>query len=319
MNSVNNEIQLSIISPVYKGEKMLEELVSRIEQAASRITPNYEILLVNDCSPDKSWEKIKELCHNNGKVKGVNLSRNFGQHYAITAGLVKSTGDWIVVLDCDLQDRPEEIPNLYQKAMEGYDTIFAQRVERHDSFLKKLSSMVYHSVFNFMTGFETDKTVANFGIFNRKVINAVLSMGDSIRSFPTMVRWVGFRQGYLPVEHAERGEGTSGYNLLKLFKLAGNTIINFSNRPLMLVLRMGFVIVVLSFMLALFYLISYFCGLIEADGFTTLVISIWLVGGLLMTVVGVVGLYICKIFDRVKGRPIFIIGDELNFGVEEKK
>jgi len=155
--------------------------------------------------------------------------------------------------------------------------------------------------------------VANFGIYNRKVIQAVLSMGDAIRNFPSMVRWVGFKQGYLPVKHAQRAEGTSGYNFFKLIRLAENTIINFSNKPLLLVLRLGFMVVILSMIIALFYLVSYLLGYIQVSGFTTLIISVWLIGGLLMSVIGVVGLYISKIFDRVKGRPIFIIGEELNF------
>lgn len=305
---------ISIVSPIYKGEKMLDELVSRIEESVQPLTCDYEIILVNDCSPDNSWEKIQSICKVDVHVKALNLSRNFGQHYAITAGLSKAKGEWVVVLDCDLQDRPEEIPNLFSKAMEGYDVVFAQRIIRHDTFVKKLSSQIYHCVFNFLTGHKSDNTVANFGIFHKKVIHSVLSMGDSIRSFPAMVRWVGFKQAYMPVQHAERGEGTSGYNLFKLFKMASDNIVNFSDQPLLLVLRFGFLVVFMSFFLACYYFICYFVGVKELSGFTTLVISIWLVGGLLMLVIGVVGIYISKIFDRVKGRPIFIIGEELNFG-----
>ena len=307
---------LSVVSPIYKGEKMMEELVSRIEAAVSSFTDDYEIILVNDCSPDNSWAKMQEICAVDKKVKGLHLSRNFGQHYAITAGLSKTRGEWVVVMDCDLQDVPEEIPNLFSKAQEGYDTVFAQRIVRQDTFFKKLSSASFHYILTVLTGTKTDKSVANFGIYNRKVIKAVLSMGDAIRNFPSMVRWVGFKQGYLPVKHAQRAEGTSGYNFFKLIRLAENTIINFSNKPLLLVLRLGFVVVILSILIALFYLISYLMGFIQVSGFTTLIISVWLIGGLLMSVIGVVGLYISKIFDRVKGRPVFIIGEELNFNGE---
>lgn len=311
--------ELSVISPVYKGEKMVEELVSRIENSVKTFTNDFEIILVNDCSPDDSWEKITELCKSKPFVKGINLSRNFGQHYAITAGLSRSIGRWVVVMDCDLQDRPEEIPALYKKAQEGFDSVFAQRQSRQDSFMKKLSSSAFHLFWRILTGDKSDKTIANFGIYNRKVINAVLSMGDAIRNFPSMVSWVGFKKGYLPVQHAERGEGTSGYNFVKLLKFASDTVINFSNQPLMLVLRLGFFVVLFSLLIAIFYLICYIFDITEADGFTTLIISVWLVGGLLMLVIGVVGLYISKIFDRVKGRPIFIIGDELNFDDSGKK
>lgn len=306
-------MELSIISPIYKGEKMMDELVRRITAAVAPLTDEYEIILVNDQSPDHSWEKIEEHCAKDKHVKGLNLSRNFGQHYAITAGLSHCSGNWVVVMDCDLQDRPEEIPNLYAKASEGFDSVFAQRTDRQDTFLKKLSSASYHAVFAWLTGVKSDKSVANFGIYHRKVIEAVLSMGDSIRSFNVMVRWVGFRQAYLPVAHAERSEGTSGYNFIKLLRLATDNMIAFSNKPLYLVLRFGFGVFGLAICVALYYLLLYFFGGIQVSGFTTLVISLWLLGGIQIMIIGVVGLYIARIFDRVKNRPVFIIDKELNF------
>ena len=306
-------MELSIVSPVYNGENILEELVCRIEDNISKITSDYEIILVNDCSPDKSLEKIHEICARNIKVKGINLSRNFGQHYAITAGLSKSSGEWVIVMDCDLQDQPEEIPNLYNKAKEGFDSVFAQRVERKDTFLKKLSSTLFYLVFSFLTGTKQDKRVANFGIYNRKVVNAILSMGDSIRYFPIMAQWVGFRKYYLPVKHAERQSGKSTYSLVKLLRLAGDNMIGFSERPLKMMLNFGFYIVVISLLVALWYFIKWALGLIAVDGFTTMVISIWLAVGILTMMLGVTGLYIGKIYDRVKGRPLFIIEDTYNF------
>ena len=137
-------MKISIVSPVYFGEKLVQELVSRIIGTVSKITDDYEIILVEDGSPDKSWEEIQNACRANKKVKGIKLSRNFGQHYAITAGLQKASGDWVVVMDCDLQDRPEEITRLYEKAQEGYDTVFAQREFRQDSFIKRISSKIFY-------------------------------------------------------------------------------------------------------------------------------------------------------------------------------
>lgn len=303
---------LSIVSPIYRGEKMLEELVSRIKTSVKSITDDYEIILVNDASPDNSWAKIKEISIIDKKVKGINLSRNFGQHYAITAGLSRTSGDWVVVMDCDLQDRPEEIPNLFQKAQEGFDSVFAQRVERKDSFSKRLSSVLFYRVLSFLTDTKQDHSVANFGIYNRQVVNAILSMGDSIRYFPIMAQWVGFRKAYLPVEHAEREEGRSSYSLFKLFRLASDNMIGFSDKPLRLMLSFGFYMVILSLLVALFYLVKYLLGEIEVDGFTTLIISMWLLSGIIIMMVGVAGIYIGKIFDRVKGRPTFIISETSN-------
>ena len=303
---------LSVISPIYKGEKMLDELVSRIEAAVETFTKDYEIILVNDCSPDDSWAKMKEICASDKKVKGINLSRNFGQHYAITAGLTESLGEWVVVLDCDLQDRPEEIPNLYKKAQEGYDSVFAEIIERDDKFLKKFTSRTFSYVFAYFTDSPVDKKTNNFGIYQRKVIDAVLSMNDYIKCFPVEVRWVGFRIGYYPVMKDARAEGTSGYTWSKLIAFAFDNIIAFSNKPLRMALRLGFYIVGLSIMLALFYLIRYLAGGIAVGGFTTLVISLWLIAGILISLIGMVGIYLGRVFDKVKDRPIFIISERLN-------
>ncbi len=306
-------MQLSIVSPIYKGEKMLDELVRRITVSVAPITDEYEIILVNDQSPDDSWNVIKRICKEDKHVKGVNLSRNFGQHYAITAGLSKSSGEWVVVMDCDLQDRPEEIPNLYHKAMEGYDSVFAQRVERQDTFMKRLSSTIFYKVFSFLTDSKQDKSVANFGIYHRKVVNAILAMGDSIRYFPIMAQWVGFKKYYLPVVHAEREIGKSSYNLFKLLKLASDNMIGFSDKPLRLMLRFGFYVVLLSLLFAFYTFVKWALGLIEVGGFTTMTISIWLAVGIITMMMGITGIYIGKIYDRVKGRPIFIIGETCNF------
>lgn len=301
------------MSPVYKGESMLPQLIGRIQASVAEITEDYEIILVNDQSPDNSWSLICEYCRKDPRIKGVNLSRNFGQHYAISAGLSQTSGDWIVVMDCDLQDRPEEIPNLYRKAVtEGYDSVFAQRLERKDSGLKKLSSSLFYAVFSFLTDTKQDKSISNFGIYSRKVIDAIMSMGDSIRYFPVMAQWVGFRKGYLPIQHSERESGKSSYSLIKLFRLAGDNMIGFSEKPLKIMLRFGVCIIAVSIIVALVTFIKWATGAIVVSGYTTLVISIWMAVGLLTMMIGIAGLYIGKIYDRVKGRPFFIIKETQN-------
>lgn len=305
-------MEFSIISPIYKGESMLQELVERIQNQMELLACEYEIILVNDASPDNSWLKIKEICSNDFHIKGINLSRNFGQHYAITAGLSVAKGKWVIVMDCDLQDQPEEIPNLYKKAQEGFDIVFAQRIERKDSFLKRLSSTLFYGVFSYLTETKQDKTVANFGIYHRKVTNSILAMGDSIRYFPTMVQWVGFRKAWLPVKHAEREDGSSGYNFRKLLNLAFNNIIAFSDKPIRLMMQFGSFITLFSIAVALFYLIKYLIGGIAVSGFTTIIISIWFLAGMIIMLLGCIGVYIGKIYDRVKQRPTFIIDEILN-------
>lgn len=304
---------LSVISPIYKGEAMIEELVSRIEESVETFTKDYEILLVNDCSPDDSWNRIKEICKKDKRVKGVNLSRNFGQQYAIAAGLTESIGEWVVVMDCDLQDRPEEIPNLFHKAQEGYDVVFAELLERDDSFLKRFTSRAFSYVFAYFTDSPVGKKINNFGIYHRKVVDAVLSMGDYIKCFTISVYWVGFKVGYHPVIKDARAEGKSGYTWSKLFSFAFDTIMAYSNKPLRLTLKLGFYIVVFSIILVLYYLLRYIFGGIGVSGFTTLIISLWFIAGILISLIGVLGIYLGRVFDKVKNRPIYIVRDKLNF------
>ena len=162
---MTKNVIISVVSPVYRGEKMVSELVQRNVEALQTITDDYEIILVNDASPDNSWEAIEQECKKNPKVKGLNLSRNFGQHYAITAGLRYASGEWVVVMDCDLQDRPEEIPNLYAKAIEGWDIVYARRVHKQFGIWKKMSSNIHHGIVNWLSGAKTDSSIANFGIY----------------------------------------------------------------------------------------------------------------------------------------------------------
>ncbi|KGN82849.1 b-glycosyltransferase [Porphyromonadaceae bacterium COT-184 OH4590] len=305
-------VHISVVSPVYKAENIVAELVKQVREAISSITEDFEIILVNDASPDASWDKIVAECVTDSRVKGINLSRNFGQHYAITAGLHYSKGEWVVVMDCDLQDRPDEILKLYQKAQEGWDSVFAQRKERNDSIIKKLFSKAFYKIFSYLTETEQDASVANYGIYHRKVIDAILKMQDQIRFFPTMVQWVGFRKYYLPVKHSERYEGKSSYNFKGLFRLALNTIIAFSDKPLRLTVKLGFFITLISFIVMFAYLTMYFTGSIKVMGFTTLIISFWLLSGIIIFILGFTGLYIGKVFEKVKERPIFIVKEGIN-------
>lgn len=301
-----------MVSPIYRGEKMVSELVRRNVEALNGMGADYEIILVNDASPDNSWHAIEQECKMNPKVKGLNLSRNFGQHYAITAGLSYAQGEWVVVMDCDLQDRPEEIPNLYAKAQEGYDSVLAQRVQRSHGWFKKLGSKCFYKVFSYLTETKQDASVANFGIYNRKVIDAVLSMGDAMRYFPTQIQWVGFKRAYLPIHHDERAEGKSTYNLSRLFRLAFDTIISFSDKPMRLMVKMGLFVTLASFIVGIVFLVRYCMGEIEVLGFTSLIISLWLLGGIIISLIGVVGIYLGKLFEKAKDRPTFIVNQKLN-------
>ncbi|MDR2836326.1 MAG: glycosyltransferase family 2 protein [Bacteroidales bacterium] len=312
MSPENSNIRISVVSPVYRAEKIVSELVKQLHEKLSEITNDYEIILVNDASPDNSWFAISNECKKDIRVKGINLSRNFGQHYAITAGLSFANGEWVVVMDCDLQDRPDEIQNLYKKSQEGYDIVYAQRVERQDKFFKRLSSRLFHNVYSYLSGIQTDKSIANFGIYHHKVIEEFNKMKEAVRFFPSLVEYLGFQKTAIEVKHAERFEGKTSYSFSKLLRLSTDVILSNSNKPLKLTVKLGFIISMISFLLAFYNVIAHLFGIIKVEGFTTTVFSIWFVGGLILLVLGVVGLYIGKIFDQVKGRQIFIIRNTCN-------
>jgi dolichol-phosphate mannosyltransferase len=299
------------------AEKIVSELVIQIHENLSLITSDYEIILVNDDSPDDSWQIIKNECDKDCRVKGINLSRNFGQHYAITAGLTYAKGEWIVVMDCDLQDRPDEIPNLYKKAQEGWDIVYARRVKRQDKFFKRLSSKLFYLVYNYLSGPKSDNTIANFGIYHAKVITEFNKMKEYARSFTSLLGYLGFKTTTIDVKHSERFEGKTSYTIFKLIHLSADVILSNSNKPLKITVKLGFIIAVISFLLALYNIIARLLGIITVDGFTTTIFSIWFVGGLILSVLGMLGLYIGRIFDQVKERQLFVVRETKNINLSE--
>jgi dolichol-phosphate mannosyltransferase len=305
-------MKLSIVSPVYRAELVLDELVERISNNIPSAFNSFEIILVDDFSPDKSWQKIVEISKKNKNVFGFKLSRNFGQHYAITAGLNQVTGDYVVVLDCDLQDQPEEIEKLFNESQKGFDIVLARRYERKDSLYKKTVSKLFYKTLSYLTGTKQDATVANFGIYSKQVINEVVKLEEKIKYFPTMVKWVGFSTSFVNVEHASRSEGKSNYNLKKLLNLALDIILAYSDKPLRLIIKFGLSIALISFAMVVYVLYEKVAGKVSVSGYASLIISIWFLSGCLLTTLGVVGLYIGKIFEGVKNRPSYIIEKTTN-------
>jgi glycosyltransferase involved in cell wall biosynthesis len=304
---MNQNPIISIVSPVYKAEFFLEKLVSEIQKTMSLVDVSYEIILVDDRSKDNSWKIMKKLSCK--EVKCIRLSRNFGQHPAIIAGLTHAKGEWIVVMDCDLQDQPKEITKLYKKALEGFDIVLARRKQRQDSFLKKLSSVFFSKIYGYFTDTKYDNEIANFGIYNMKVIKSVLEISDYIKIFPLFIDFVGYNTTSINVEHAKRESGKSSYSLSKLISLAFNTIISFSNKPLKIFVKFGLTISLLSIGVGFYYIYKAFTHKIEVLGYTSIIVSIWFLSGVIITTIGVTGIYVGKIFDQTKNRPVFIIDE----------
>jgi len=310
----NNNLSpfLSVVTPVYGCRTSLYELYYRLKETLETINSNFEIIMVNDDSPDKAWDAILELAKKDNRIKGINLSRNFGQHYAITAGLEHAQGEWVVVMDCDLQDQPEEIIKLYNKALEGLEIVLGKRENRQDNFFKKTFSKWFYKVLSYLTGTKQDASIANFGIYHKKVISAICSMEDNLRYFPTMVKWVGFKSTTIFVEHAERSKGKSTYSYRKLINLSLDVMLAFSDKPLKLTVKFGLIISFFSIIFGIYNLIKFINGDIIVLGWISLILSIWFLSGMIIFVLGIVGLYVGKTFEKVKNRPKYIISDLIN-------
>ena len=309
---------ISVVTPVYGCGKSLDTLYERVRDTLTTITEDFEIIMVNDASPDGAWNKIKALATADKRVKGINLSRNFGQHRAIAAGLDYSRGEWTVVMDCDLQDQPEDIVKLYNKAMEGYEIVFGRRVERKDSVYKRLTSKLFYMVNDYFTENKMDNTVANYSIISKNVRDSVLRFKEQNRVYALYVNWVGFKKTEIDIEHARRPVGKSSYTFSKLIYLAIDSIVSQSNKPLRLAIKIGFMMSLLSFLYGVWLIIKHFAFEEAIAGWTSVMVSIYFIGGLLFANMGVLGLYIGKIFDETKNRPIYLI-QETTFDTENNK
>lgn len=307
-------LKISVCIPLYRCEKSLRELYTQLKKNLDIIVgDSYELIFVDDCSPMNDWEIVKELVKNDEQVKGFKLSKNFGQHPAIFAGLSKAKGEWIIVMDGDLQDDPKEIPNLYKKALQGNSKkILARRIERKDSLVKRWGSKLFYKLLAILSGAKLDSSVANFGIYHNQMIEAVLNMEDRIKYFPAMAYWVGFETEYLDVDHGERTHGNSSYNLKKLFNLAFEIIISFSEKPLKAMIVTGVLIATGAFILGLYYLWLALFHKLAIQGWASLIILIFFSTGLIILCLGIVGIYIGKIFESVKKRPIYIFEESLD-------
>lgn len=307
------QLFLSVVVPVYGCRAALPELHKRLVSTLEQITKDYEIILVNDFCPQNSWETICELCKQDDKVKGIELSRNFGQIQAITAGLDYSSGEWVVVMDCDLQDRPEEILNLYKKAQEGFDVVFARRKNRKDSFLKVLVSKVFYKIYSFATDGKYDPALCNFSISRRIVVDNYCKMREMHRAFVVYIKWMGFRQTAIDVEHDNRKEGKSSYNMKKRIKMATEILTSQSDKLLRMMVGVGFLITLFSILFLIFIVIQYFTHPHPIlPGWSSIIGMLCLMSGCIIMSIGIVGIYVGNIFMQSKNRPLYIVRSVLN-------
>lgn len=298
---------LSVVTPVYRAEGCLEELYRRLVAALSGITQDFEIIMVEDCGGDRSWDVIRSLAARDPRVKGIRFSRNFGQHYGITAGLDHCDGDWVVVMDCDLQDRPEEIPRLYAKAREGYEVVIASRAQSGGPPSRSFTSWLFYKLFSWLADMEYDGQAGNYRMISRKVVARLRQMREQLRFFGALLNWMGFPSATIDVKHDERYAGPSTYTMAKLWKLAWETIIAYSDKPLRLSVRLGFVLAFLAFCYGIYIIIRALLYGTSITGWSSLIVSIYFIGGIIIAILGILGIYLGKTYDETKKRPLYIV------------
>lgn len=306
-------MDISVVLPCYNTSGSLEILANRLVKVLENETKTFEIIMVNDCSPENDWTVIQELSKKDKRVKGLNLSRNFGQYEAITAGLDYSKGDNVVLMDADLQDLPEELPKLLRGIERGNDIVYGVRADRKDKFFKKLASSIFHKLFSYFSGTKTDRGIATYAVYSRKVVDVITSMRERYREIYILSNWVGFKVEKVEVVHAKREIGETSYDFKKGLDLALGAMFAYSDKPLKLSVILGFILSFSSLLYGLFNFIRALLGYETVPGWTSLIVSVWFLGGLILSFLGIIGIYIGKIFEEVKSRPLYIIKDEVNF------
>jgi glycosyltransferase involved in cell wall biosynthesis len=304
---------LSVVSPVYGAEAIVEELVRRVSDAAATITDRYEVVLVEDASPDGCWQRILAACERDDRVKGIRLSRNFGQHRAITAGLEHARGQWVAVMDCDLQDDPAFLVSLYCRAREGFDIVLAARPRRRHEWWRNLGAGLFHQALRLLggSGWPVDAQIGTYSLLSRKAVEAFCRVGDADRHYHHVLRWLGFRVAFVPVEHRPRYAGRSAYTVPKLVRhfVAGIT----SRTDCLLHLALGAsALFIMGSLLATVYLVTTYFLHGFKEGWTSTAVLILFGTGSVLFCVGVIGLYVGKIFEQVRPRPLYLIDESRN-------
>jgi polyisoprenyl-phosphate glycosyltransferase len=297
---------LSVVVPVYGCRACLEHLHDRIVATLSGLVSAYEIILVDDRAEDDSWPEIERLVDLDPAVRGIRLSRNFGQHAAITAGLSHARGRWVVVMDCDLQDPPEDIPRLYAKALEGHDIVFGRRTHKPTSATRRLLASLYFRCLKIFTGTHLDGQYGTFSIISRKVVDAFLAMQDEDRHYLMILTWLGFDAVAVDYEPAVRYRGRSSYSLPQLIEHALDGIFFQTTVLLRWIVYLGFFLASLGAVLAIYLLVARIAGQ-AYPGWTSIIVLTLALCGFIILSTGITGLYIGKVFEQSRGRPIFVV------------
>ena len=308
---MSNKPYITVISPVFNAEKIVNELVKRIEVVLNKITDNYEIILVEDFSKDNSWLEIEKIATKNNKIKGIKFSRNFGQHFAVSAGIKQANGQNIIILDCDLQDNPKYIENLISKRKEGFEIVFTKRIKRKHNPIKSFNAFIYNKLFAFFSDKSYDINAGSMVLVSENVANQFRLLKDKDRLYLQLFKWVGFNSTYIDVIHDKRYEGKTNYNFLKLMKIALQGWTSHSVKLLLMSIYAGIALSLLSFLTGVYIIFQYFLGGFQ-PGWPSIIVTILFSTGLILMSIGIVGIYIGKIFEQTKDRPLYIIEKKIN-------
>jgi glycosyltransferase involved in cell wall biosynthesis len=298
---------LSIVIPVYNESSLIDELVERVKTNVKLITEDYEIIIVDDGSHDNTWNSIENEAKSENRIKGIKFSRNFGHHYAITAGLHNSIGEWVVVMDGDLQDRPEVIPDLYKKVQEGFDVVFVSRQNRPEKLYYRIAQKIFYWILRSLSGLDFDSRQANFSIINKKVVDAFKKFPENARFYGSTIKWLGFNRSFILADHGVRHSGKPSYTIRKRFKLASDIILSFSERPLKVAVTFGLLVTLSSIIMSIWLIIGALNFNFSVLGWPSIMTSIFFLGGSILTVLGIIGIYLGRVFNQVKSRPLYII------------
>jgi glycosyltransferase involved in cell wall biosynthesis len=310
--SARDSVEISVVVPVFGCRDCLLELHRRICSSLQSLTEDFEIILVDDGSPDEAWSLARELTTLDRRVLALRLSRNFGQHAAITAGLAASRGRWVAVMDCDLQDPPEELPRLYAKALEGYDVVLSRREERVEALPRRLAASAYFRLHNMIARSNLHTNYTNLSVISRKVVDAFLALRDQDRQYLLILHWLGFRRAEIDVKQSVRHSGRSSYSFRQLMKVAVDGVFFQTTVLLRWIVYFGFLLALLGGGLGLYAVLAWVTGR-TLPSWTALPMFGLLLAAFIIISGGVTGLYVGKIFDQVKGRPLFVV-DEIAGG-----
>jgi len=298
---------ISLVIPVYNEEKIVEELFRRTQKAMLSISEDFEVIVIDDGSSDQTLEKLKQCHEQDRRFKILALSRNFGHQAAYTAGLNYAKGDYIAMMDGDLQDPPELIRQMYEIiTTQKVDIVYGKRIERNEKASKKFFIRVFHSIFKRMSRLENIKQVGNFSLISRKALMAFLMLNEKNRYLPGLRSFIGFKQGYVEYSRPEREHGEAKMSFTKLLTLAFDAIFSFSNLPVKICLYSGLIGVILIFLAVIYILIGKITGLAPM-GWSSIILSVYFIGSVQLLSIGILGEYVYRIYKETQNRPIFLV------------